>query len=285
MIVIDQPGSYYLTGNITAPDRTAIQILASDVTLDLNGFALIGENFATAAGVRGAPVFLENIAVVNGSIANFSSPAIEVGADNARFENLRIRDCGLGILNSGAYAGVCRGNSFVGVNDRAISMGEAALVADNQLRYSTAATGQGPAILAGDSSRIEGNTIEYSPGRAIQGGTASLIQGNSVVSPAGDGIAAGPHARVVNNAVRAAGRVTAGSAGIRLLSAFGATVEDNSISGGPVGVLSAGGAIIVRNRLLDNVTPLQTSPSDLVGPTVTPATISGGSNSLANLVN
>ena len=41
---ITQPGSYLLTGNLTVPDAdtTAIRVEATDVTLDLNGFAIIG---------------------------------------------------------------------------------------------------------------------------------------------------------------------------------------------------------------------------------------------------
>ncbi len=41
--VINTPGSYRLTGNLTVPaETTAIQIAASQVTLDLNGFAILG---------------------------------------------------------------------------------------------------------------------------------------------------------------------------------------------------------------------------------------------------
>ena len=40
---ITQPGSYYLTGNITGVEDThGIEIVASGVTLDLNGFDLLG---------------------------------------------------------------------------------------------------------------------------------------------------------------------------------------------------------------------------------------------------
>src|ERR1017187_4825709 len=41
---INQPGSYRLSGNLTVPDAntTAIQVLSDYVTLDLNGFGIIG---------------------------------------------------------------------------------------------------------------------------------------------------------------------------------------------------------------------------------------------------
>src|SRR6185295_11122012 len=40
---ITQPGSYYLTGNITGvAGKHGIEVVASGVTLDLNGFDLLG---------------------------------------------------------------------------------------------------------------------------------------------------------------------------------------------------------------------------------------------------
>lgn len=43
-IIICQAGSYRLSSNLTVPDgnTTAIQISADDVTLDLNGFSILG---------------------------------------------------------------------------------------------------------------------------------------------------------------------------------------------------------------------------------------------------
>jgi hypothetical protein len=48
--VISQPGSYRLTGNLTVDQNTtAIQIGADNVTLDLNGFAIIGPTVCSGA--------------------------------------------------------------------------------------------------------------------------------------------------------------------------------------------------------------------------------------------
>src|SRR6266436_5972961 len=48
-VTISQPGSYRLTGNLVVPDvnTTAIQITADFVTVDLNGFSIIGPNVCT----------------------------------------------------------------------------------------------------------------------------------------------------------------------------------------------------------------------------------------------
>src|SRR5882757_8656039 len=49
-ISITQPGSYRLSGNLTVPASTAgIEISASNVTIDLNGFSLL----APARGLNG----------------------------------------------------------------------------------------------------------------------------------------------------------------------------------------------------------------------------------------
>ncbi len=53
-VTISQPGSYRLTSNLVVPDAatTAVQITANDVTLDLNGFSIIGPNTCTPNPVR-----------------------------------------------------------------------------------------------------------------------------------------------------------------------------------------------------------------------------------------
>ncbi len=50
-VTISQPGSYRLSGDLIVPDAntTAIQITADHVTLDLNGFAIIGPTVCTSS--------------------------------------------------------------------------------------------------------------------------------------------------------------------------------------------------------------------------------------------
>ncbi|HEY3835616.1 MAG TPA: hypothetical protein VGL72_03560 [Bryobacteraceae bacterium] len=49
-VTLSQPGSYRLSGNLSVPDAatTAIQITADGVTLDMNGFSIIGPVTCTA---------------------------------------------------------------------------------------------------------------------------------------------------------------------------------------------------------------------------------------------
>jgi hypothetical protein len=82
-VTISQPGSYRLMGNLTVSDvnATAIAITANDVTLDLNGFAIVGPQ---DCGYTGAPtctqgsgdgIYIDqpsnrwaNIAIQNGTV-------------------------------------------------------------------------------------------------------------------------------------------------------------------------------------------------------------------------
>jgi hypothetical protein len=82
---ITQSGSYQLTGNLVVPANTdGIDILANNVTLDLNGFTISGQVTCTGAGpslactgpVSGPPHGIlssvaSNITVRNGSVVGF----------------------------------------------------------------------------------------------------------------------------------------------------------------------------------------------------------------------
>ena len=53
--IISQPGSYFLGGNIIGGGKTAIEISASNVSLDLNGFVLDGAMGRSPASPRAQP--------------------------------------------------------------------------------------------------------------------------------------------------------------------------------------------------------------------------------------
>jgi len=75
---ITQPGSYYLTGNIQGvAAKHGIEIAASGVTLDLNGFDLVGVG-GSLDGVSTAAGDLTNIAVVNGSVREWGGDGVDL---------------------------------------------------------------------------------------------------------------------------------------------------------------------------------------------------------------
>lgn len=78
---ITQPGSYYLTGNITGVSgRHGIEIVVSGVTIDLNGFDVSGV-IGTGAfdGVSVTVSNLASITVRNGSVRNWGDDGVDLG--------------------------------------------------------------------------------------------------------------------------------------------------------------------------------------------------------------
>jgi hypothetical protein len=88
-VSISQPGSYYLTGNLSlSTGGDGIVIDADDVIIDLNGFALNG------AGAAGCGILVtnnhSNIAIRNGVIREWGGSGIQaVNAYNSMFSDLQ----------------------------------------------------------------------------------------------------------------------------------------------------------------------------------------------------
>ena len=91
---ISQPGSYYLTGNVVGlAGRHGIEIAASSVTLDLGGFNVDGSGVGSGFdGIR-TSVNAQNIAIVNGSLSNWSADGIDlqtISAVNGSIERVDV---------------------------------------------------------------------------------------------------------------------------------------------------------------------------------------------------
>jgi hypothetical protein len=77
--VITQPGSYRLTGNLNPPAGTdAIDINASNVTLDLNGFSIIGAGGSGGNGIVGTG---GQVTVRNGTVSGMGGNGISLGSN------------------------------------------------------------------------------------------------------------------------------------------------------------------------------------------------------------
>jgi len=86
---ITNSGSYYLTTNVVVSDRDGIRIKASNVTLDLNGFSIIGGSGGWRGIWVGAPV--KGLTIRNGSIMGCSGGGLDAQqASNSSFADLQI---------------------------------------------------------------------------------------------------------------------------------------------------------------------------------------------------
>jgi parallel beta-helix repeat protein len=131
-ISIEESGSYYLTQTLTGvPGEHGITIFASNVTIDLNGFSLIGATNASgepmsldavhqlvvllgAAGIapHGADTSQEtNLAVVNGGIQGWGGFGVNFDTGHqSRVADLAVQACSAGGIRmaNGALIEACR---------------------------------------------------------------------------------------------------------------------------------------------------------------------------------
>ncbi|MFT3683634.1 MAG: right-handed parallel beta-helix repeat-containing protein [Phycisphaerales bacterium] len=121
VIKITQPGTYYLTADVVgAPGKSGIEIAASNVTIDLNGFQVRG----VANSLMGVVVSLNganDIALSNGSINHWGGSGFEgvtVSSFRTRLLNVNATDngnCGFRLYrNSQAVNCNADGNATIG---------------------------------------------------------------------------------------------------------------------------------------------------------------------------
>ncbi len=209
--VISQPGSYYLTTNIVGGlvSVNGINFTTNDVTLDLNGFSVLGSPSAFTGIYIGA---CTNITVRNGTVGGWPNYGILCVGENATFEHLTIsgnsygifcasdtviRDCM--VTGSGADGITVRNNCIVSgclsANNQGngILLGSGAfgcLISGNTIAGNDAgkSANTGGICVAGLNNRIEGNHVTGTsvPGNGIlvlnnTSYTNNIVIGNSVV--------------------------------------------------------------------------------------------------------
>jgi hypothetical protein len=199
---ISSPGSYYLTNNITAPNGvTAITVNASNVTIDLNGFSLIGQGSTAANGINVATT-QTNLCVKNGAITGFAGTAINgfintgfiQNISNARFEkliitsnkgngiyagdNCEVRDC---VFTGNANTGAIGANACVIVHAIANNNGgDGFSVEDESIVEACVATASGFAgIKTGSGSVVRNCTVRLNLNDGIDFGGGNQIIGNT----------------------------------------------------------------------------------------------------------
>jgi parallel beta-helix repeat protein len=212
-IVITEPGSYRLTSNLVVPDAntTAIRVESRDVTIDLNGFAILGPvvcsgipvscNSTGAGGygivTRGNAGTRENVTVRNGTVRGMGADGVYLDGQ-ATIEGVRaISNGNNGILaNQGSRivgnVGIANGNRGIATAERCIVTGNVAnensiginvnsqsLVSGNIANFNSV-----DGITCEDSCTITGNTahgngLGGSGGRGIVTSSSNTVIGNT----------------------------------------------------------------------------------------------------------
>lgn len=270
---ISQPGSYYLTGNVTGESgKSGIVIDADNVSIDLNGYALNGVP-GSVDGIRPTGQH-KNLAVLNGVVSNWGGSGVTTYAFgmpmdsnimNSRIEGLLVSgNGGMGIRAAvGSVVGNCvaQDNGSIGIilansggvieHCTAISNeGDGIVAADGCVVTACSAlrnTGHGINAMNGEST-IVNCTAVGNDGNGIDGGSRGTVRGCTVKYNDQDGILVHQECYVANNNCIINGFAwEADGAGIHVTGRYN-RIEANNVVGNDRGIdVDQGDNIIIKN--------------------------------------
>lgn len=286
---INASGSYILTSDIVAPGGytgDGIAILADNVTLNMNGFALIG----VVGSQRGIRVTLPerwNISIYNGTVRDWGGDGVDAGlAKNSQLRNLRVYqnggngivlgeggtitgctatnnvDAGIFVSTASANGGctitgctasgnscgitALRGSTVINCTAESNTQNGITVSFGGTVANCTARNNGSTGIIATAGSMVSGCTAREN-GEGILAGGASTVRGCTAAENTGDGIHVTFDSLVVGNLCD-----SNGAAGIH------ATSTDNRIEGNNVGDNARGidvdsaGNLIIKNSAAAN---------------------------------
>ncbi|MCU0231733.1 MAG: right-handed parallel beta-helix repeat-containing protein [Acidobacteria bacterium] len=283
MHVITAPGSYVLTGNLVgAGDIAAIEVASDNVTIDLNGFALVAESAGTASAID-FPAEQHSIAIRNGTITGWGAHAIR---------GWNCKDC--------QVRHILATDNSVGGGYSVIQLGESATVSEctvGNAGFTGIQVSAGSliedcvAIWCGQGFELSGEnfTIVRSVAR-YNGSYGIYLQGSGIVEDCVSegnqiGIYTGNSVRVVHNTVSnntvfgilvggfhnlVADNLVNGhsAAGVKILPGLaGVVLTRNQFVGNGIGVevQDVGGNLIVANTASGNGIDYNVSPPNALG--------------------
>ncbi len=219
LYVISQSGSYYLTGNINGEtDKHGIEIDANNITIDLNGYSLIGPGKTVGSSGDGiyASNSYSNIVVRNGHSFDWRQKGIYLLSENARVQNVNAfnnGNIGIEVGNASIVKNcISQSNGDDGINTGARSIISNCVAKSNS--SAGIAAGNGSTIIGCvASANYEGIdcsrncsvidcSVSYNADVGIQGSSSSTIKNCSVVDNGGYGIEAHNGSVVSNCAIR-----------------------------------------------------------------------------------
>ncbi len=280
MLRITQPGSYYLTGDlIVTGDRSGIEIASHNVTIDLNGFTIIGTNLHNRSGITAGIIQLRNIHVRNGAVRDFLKAGVELHDNDdferprlGRIENIRAYNCGVGVGGGSQYlitdcvTALCPGgvitygetqiercfvSDSTGTGIMALT-GPAVVrdcqvdgAADGVLVTQGLVEGVFVRIVSGDGIRVtasgvvRGCQVLSAGADAVDVGSSSVVENCRVQDFDVDGIRAGADSRIVGNHVYGSNASVPGTQTGILAFEGAAHIEGNSVHRVDVGVATS----------------------------------------------
>jgi parallel beta-helix repeat protein len=297
---ITEPGSYYLTGNVTGvAGKSGIEIAASGVTIDLNGFTLQGPATGSGPLLNGITDSFEQftgVAIINGTINGWSFHGIRMLSSSAvRLADLIVIQNGSGLdvgLQSVVTRCVAENNAGFGISVGGFSIVESCSASSNGangieiggggiVRACTAGGNGGSGIWTADNAQIVDCISTGNAQHGIKVSTAAMVDRCNASTNTGDGINAGQFCTITHNTCRANGNDGSG-AGIRLAATAARTViRENNCVQNDWGIKIEGAAnLVIGNTCTMNASNFEIASGNRVGAIVTLPTsgaISGNS--------
>ncbi len=284
-VTISQAGSYYLTRNLTGVAGTnGITISASDVTIDLNGFALIGvPGSQEGVWVSGQQHF---ITISNGVVRSWGWNGVNtIRAPDSMLVGLRVFTNGWGgpfynglkigksslvkecVIWANRCDGIITDKGCVVSECTSRDNGDDGIVVDEGSTVSECTTRRNGdvGIYAYAGSTISRCTSCDNQGDGIFASYGSTIKGCTAYANSGDGIEVGSYCRVLGNTCHFDGFFADG-AGIRVASSDN-RIEGNNVTGSDRGIdVDASGNLIVCNSARENTNEYDIVSGNAVGP-------------------
>ena len=233
LFIISQPGAYYFTGNIRGiSGQNGIVVQADDVTLDLNGFSLVGLP-GSLDGIA-VPSSQINLEIKNGVIRDWGGDGVDVWfGRNSRAFGLRISNNGGTGLRFGTSVGIYPPNTTTGC-----------IVQD-----CVSESNGGDGIFVGGGSTVSGCVGSSNTGIGIRAAAGSTVLHctASSNSNAGFSIGAGSTISYCSATNNNAPGSTPG-----IITAQNCTISYCSSTNNRYGIIGSSGCVIISNSCLYN---------------------------------
>jgi len=266
---ITQPGSYYLTGNVFGPaGKSGVEIVANDVTLDLNGFEVLG----AAGSLTGVLSTKTNVRVRNGVVTGWGRDGVQVSGSGSRVADIVARSNGQDGVQIGSFSQIVRctaqGNGSAGIRASSQATVDACVASNNGSRgisaggevvvtKCVAVSNGSDGILTGSNAVIARCVSRFNKGKGIDVNGRGHVEACIAELNDDHGIEVTFDSIVLNNTCHNNGR------GVTITDGAGVNIDggDNRIEGNHVTSNDRG----IATRIASNVIIRNTARSNLGG--------------------
>ncbi|HTR40937.1 MAG TPA: right-handed parallel beta-helix repeat-containing protein, partial [Pseudomonadales bacterium] len=175
---ISTPGSYYVTANLSgAFNQNGIIVAADNVTIDLNGFTLVGGGGSSGEAIWSSTV-RQNLVIRNGTVRNWPGSGInfyDSGSSLVTVQNIH--------SISNGFTGFALKNGSRITDCLAVGNGIRGILVDNDclVEHCKAAGNGSLGIGSGSNCQLRDNLSEGNVYGLYITGTSNLVSGNTVM--------------------------------------------------------------------------------------------------------